>query len=391
MKIRFCLSFLFLLLFARLGYSQTSDDVVVGSKYSIHSDLLDETREYWVSLPDSYHLDSESHKTYPLLIVLDGQSHFRFVSGMHHFMSASRSGSRRVPEMIIVGVASTNRERDYTPDKIVTARENDTGGGDIFLSFLETELLPDLHNSYRTSSFNVLMGHSLGGLFAVHTYMKAESAFNAFIAIDPSFGTWDAETMDQKVEAMTDSSFDRFLYMATANWGTRNLRNRDRHVRFYESLHSRAGAGPFRAQLEYFEEENHGSVPLIAFYNGMSSLFKDYGLTFQEITSSEQLVSHFELISDRLSHDFRPPEALVNRAAYQMLRRENDQQKAEALKLFELNASNYPMSFNAFDSLGEAYQAVGETKKAMDSYKKSLALNAGNENAKAQLKILEGL
>jgi predicted alpha/beta superfamily hydrolase len=366
-----------------------ANEVVVGSKYSIHSELLGETREYWVSLPDSYDLESESHKTYPILIVLDGRSHFRSVSGMHSFMSTSRSGSRRVPEMIIVGVASTNRERDFTPDKIVTRRENETGGGDNFLNFLETEFIPFLNNTYRSSSFKVLMGHSLGGLLVTHAYLKAESTFNAFIAIDPSFGNWDADTMDQKVETATDSSLNRFLYIATANWGTRNLRNRDRHVRFYESLHRRAGSDQFRAQLEYFEDENHGSVPLMAFYNGMSTLFEGYGMTYRDVTSSEQVASHYEVISDRLSHDFKPPEELVNRAGYQMLRQDDEKQKASALELFELNASNYPMSFNAFDSLGEAYHAMGETKKAIESYQRSLELNAGNENAKTQIKVLE--
>ena len=378
-----------LLTWTQLGYSQVAIDPAAGTHYSIYSELLGETREYWVSLPDSYDLESESHTTYPLLIVLDGRSLFRPVSAMHGFMSTGRSGSRRVPEMIVVGIASTNRERDFTPDKIVTRRENATGGGDIFLGFLETELLPVLHDSYRSSSFSVLLGHSLGGLLAIHAYMKANTTFNAFIAIDPSFGNWNADTMDLKVEAITDASFDRFLYIASANWGSRNLRNRDRHVRFYESLHARSAPRQFRARYEYFENENHGSVPLIAFHNGMSSLFEGYGMTFRDVTSAEQLTTHYEIISDRLSHDFKPPEELVNRAAYQMLRQDDDTQKAAAIALFELNASNHPMSFNAFDSLGEAYHAVGDIKKAIASYQRSLALHAGNENARNQLDILE--
>ncbi|MFN1834630.1 alpha/beta hydrolase [Balneola sp. MJW-20] len=256
--------------------AQSSLEIVPGNKYTIHSDVLGETREYRVGLPDSYDSDSASDRKYPLLLVLDGPSHFRYVSGMLSSMSANRNGSRRVPEMIVVGLASTNRERDFTPDKIVTRRKNDSGGADQFLEFVEDELLPELQEKYRLSRYNILFGHSLGGLFAVHTYLQEESSFDALLAIDPSFGTWDAEKMDEKIAAMSDGPFGRYLYIATANWGTRNIGNRDRHVRFFESLRKRNGSDRFRARLNYFEDENHQSIPLIAFYQGLTTLFREF-------------------------------------------------------------------------------------------------------------------
>ena len=388
MSIRIAIGVFLLFALARPVFAQSANEVVIGSQYSIHSEILDETRTYWTSLPDSYDLESSSHKTYPILIVLDGGEHFRYVAGMLGFMSAGRNGSRRVPETIVVGVASTNRERDFTPDRIVTRRENDTGGGDRFLDFLEKELLPVLQDRYRLAPFTVLMGHSLGGLLASHAYLQAETTFDAFLVVDPSFGNWDAATMDQKLDAMTPTSFDRFLYVASANWGSRNLRNRDRHVRFYEALHRRAGPGPFRARLDYFEDENHGSVPMIAFYNGMLALFEGYGMTYRDVTSVEQLTSHYEDISARLSYDVLPPEELVNRVGYRMLRSDDDQQKAAALSFFDLNAVNYPESFNVFDSLGEVHAALGHTREAIESYRRSLELNPGNENARRQLDLL---
>ena len=62
-----------------------------------------------------------------------------------------------------------------------------------------------------------MFGHSLGGLLATHSYMKEDTVFNTFIAVDPSFGIWDAETMDVKLQVVTEKSFKRFLYIATAN------------------------------------------------------------------------------------------------------------------------------------------------------------------------------
>lgn len=354
----------------------------------IHSSILGEDREYWVSLPPSYDQVSQSHKTYPILIVLDGHSLFRPVSGMLNHMSTSRNGSRRVPEMIVVGLQSSNRERDLTPDKIVTVRKNDTGGGDQFLSFIEKELFPVLQSTYRTSPYRVLVGHSLGGLLACHAYMQENSLFNAFIAIDPSFGTWDVATMDQKIETVSDVSFDRFLYIATANWGTRNLRNRDRHVRFYESLNRKNSADQFRAQLEYYEHENHFSIPLIAFYDGISSMFKGYGLTYRDVTSLEQLTTHYQTISNRLFYDFYAPEQLVERIGRQWLRGNDSKGKTDALALFELNTTYYPNSLTAHLKLAEAQEALGDKRNAIESYQRSLEIDPKNAHAESRLNEL---
>jgi tetratricopeptide (TPR) repeat protein len=60
----------------------------------------------------------------------------------------------------------------------------------------------------------------------------------------------------------------------------------------------------------------------------------------------------------------------------------------QAVSVFELNARRYPDSWNAHDSLGEAYMKAGLTKQAIRSYERSLRLNPGNDNAKKMLEAL---
>ena len=43
-------------------------------------------------------------------------------------------------------------------------RSPTAGGADEFLRFLSDELIPWVEGQYRTASFRVLVGHSLGGL-----------------------------------------------------------------------------------------------------------------------------------------------------------------------------------------------------------------------------------
>ncbi|WP_343511153.1 alpha/beta hydrolase-fold protein [Algoriphagus sp. SE2] len=376
--------FLFLLFGVNHVKSQDLGEITIGIKHSIHSNILDENREYWVSLPESYNGIESSYQSYPVLILLDGNAHFRSITGMVNYMSSGYNGNRKIPEMIVVAIQNVDRARDFTPDKIVTVRENNFGGGDNFLRFLEEELFPVLDQEYRTAPYRILYGHSLGGLLATHAYMKEQTLFNSFIAVDPSFGSWDAETMDKKLEALTEKSFNRYYYIATANWGKRNIRNRDRHVRLFESLNSKV-ADEYPGKLEYFENENHGSVPVIAFHNGISSIFEGYGISYRDIESQEQLNEHFQSISKRLSWNVKPPEYLVNQLGYKFLRG-NENDKSKALSFFILNTENYPKSYNAFDSLGEAYESLGDQEKAMENYKKSLLLNADNEHAEMKIK-----
>lgn len=380
-------SLLFLLFTIHGVQAQDNDPIVIGTKHSVASEVLGENREYWVSLPESYHQPASSHKKYPLLIVLDGRSHFRSISGAVNYMSFGYNRNRKIPEMIIVAVRNVNRERDFTPDKIITRRKNNTGGADKFLAFLDGELIPQIEQEYRTMPYRILFGHSLAGLFATHAYMKKDAPFNALIAVDPSFGTWDAQKMDAKLDTLTDQSFKRYLYIATANWGKRNIRNRDRHIRLYESL-NRKYEGELPARLEYFENENHGSVPLIAFHNGISAIFEGYGISDRDVDSKARLLEHFQELSERLSYNFSPPEALVNRIAYRLLRSRNETDHAKALEFFVLNAENYPESFNAFDSLGEAYEALGDKTKAISSYEKALKLSPDNGRISGKIERL---
>ena len=49
-----------------------------------------------------------------------------------------------------------------------------------------------------------------------------------------------------------------------------------------------------------------------------------------------------------------------------MLQSRNEGDKSNALAFFLLNTENFPDSFNAFDSLGEAYEVAGDKENAID-------------------------
>ncbi|RKH95846.1 serine hydrolase [Corallococcus sp. AB038B] len=75
----------------------------------------------------------------------------------------------------------------------------------------------------------------------------------------------------------------------------------------------------------------------------------------------------------------------LNQLGYRLL---GDGKGAEAVRVFEANVKLFPTDANAYDSLGEAQLQLGQKEEAIASYRKSLALDAGNANA---VKVLEKL
>ncbi|WP_244239475.1 tetratricopeptide repeat protein [Corallococcus carmarthensis] len=68
----------------------------------------------------------------------------------------------------------------------------------------------------------------------------------------------------------------------------------------------------------------------------------------------------------------------LNQLGYRLLA---DAKGADAVRVFDANARLFPADANAYDSLGEAQLQLGQKEAAIASYRKSLALDAGNANA----------
>ena len=268
--------FLYILLFGvQTAFGQNKTDIIIGNKIVIESNILEEDRTCLISLPDSYNDSSEVAKKYPIVILLDGYTHFKTASGIVHFMSSNSNRNNLMPESIIIAIENVDRRRDFTVTKIKTKRPNTGGGGRIFLDFIEKELIPHIDENYRTEPSRTLVGHSLGGLLTLNSYMDKNSIFNAYISIDPSIW-WTEEMMKKKVDSLSSISLHKKLYIATANQGEANYeRNKQRHDFLYDLMTKKSDV-PLHVKIAYFEKENHRSVPLIALYEGLKYINQEH-------------------------------------------------------------------------------------------------------------------
>ena len=101
----------------------------------------------------------------------------------------------------------------------------------------------------------------------------------------------------------------------------------------------------------------------------------------------EAMVAQFHSLKSGADPDLYVAESEINTLGYRLLSR---QQVKEAIEVLKLNVEAYPQSANVYDSLGEAYLLSGDKAKAIENYRRALAIDPTMENAKQVLKQLTG-
>ncbi|MGY5355914.1 alpha/beta hydrolase-fold protein [Wenyingzhuangia sp. IMCC45467] len=363
-------------------YSFAQTKIEIGEKYKIHSVILDEEREYWVSVPSNYNDSIYAPQEYPVVYFLDGDRHFHSLTGIHEFLSKGPYGM--LPEMIFVGILTTkNRARDLTPTEVKesqlgqTFKFPNTGGNTFFLDFLEKELMPFINKKYRTNGYKTLIGHSFGGLTVLNTLLSRSELFNAYIAIDPSVW-WDNKYVLQqaKKKLKTKDYTNKRLFISqgydeptpkdTARWHERAIQS------FRQVLENDHQSG-LQWSYQFFENDDHGTVSLPSEYYGLRYIFKGYQLPVKMVAQDPSIVKrNFNKISKNLGFNIKPEEARIDWIANYCIeigRIEN------GIELLKLNQQYYPNSVNTYKSLGKAYLKVNDVNKAKKQFLKGLEVN----------------
>jgi predicted alpha/beta superfamily hydrolase len=363
--------------------AQQSNDIVIGKIETIESKILKEERKVWVYVPEQNDDGIFLKKNYPVVYLLDGDAHFYSVVGMIQQLS-SVNGNTLCPKMIVVGIPNTNRTRDLTPTKGVVNPFADSsmiansGGGDAFMAFIEEELIPQIEEKYPTEPYRMFIGHSLGGLMVMNTLIHKPHLFNAYVSIDPSMWWGNKKLLKEIKGTKFDQKYrNKSLYLGIANTLSEGMDLESvqddttfptEHIRAILELNTLL-ENDTQKQLSYkgkfYENDDHGSVPLITEYDALRFIFDFYKLKLdmQDYLNPEsdlvnKIVDHYKHLSKKFGREIKPEEAYVNGMGYQFM---NMQQLNKSEQFFKLNVANYPESFNVYDSLGDFYAATGET------------------------------
>ncbi|MEP7007938.1 MAG: alpha/beta hydrolase-fold protein [Sphingomonas bacterium] len=359
--------------------------ISIGETLTLHSALLKEDRRVLIHLPQGY---ASGSQRYPVLYLLDGDDHFLHVSGIVDYLAARG----RMPAVILVGIANTNRTRDLTPaaknihaitpmlafQATVDVELTGAGGANAFLGFLKTELAPAIEAKYRTTPFRILAGHSLGGLFVAHVLTTDADAFDAYLAASPSLW-WDDEALIKRAaKAMPPLGVrQHWLYMSTGEEGAGMLGS----LGDFKSVLTLANPPHLDWTARVLPGETHATTPHRVFYDGLEWLFRDYALDEDILAASDlgRIERHLAEASRIYGYDLAASETMINGIGYnqiQMFKRPD-----KAVSIFRRNAALHPLSPNAYDSLADGLEADGKDVEALQNRDKAVALATEQKDA----------
>jgi predicted alpha/beta superfamily hydrolase len=353
------------------------------TKTTLKSAVLGEDRVILVRTPPGYEANKAS---YPVLYLTDGDAHIGHTASTIAFLA--RNG--RISDLIIVGITNTDRTRDLTPVKSSALNGAGalqfptSGGADKFLKFIETELIPNIEQNYRTKPYRILSGHSLGGLFAIHALMARPGVFKAYVAVSPAL-QWEDEEAVKRAETFFKSQkeLNATLYVSLGNEPGPIGESFDS----FNHVLTKTQIKDFEWKAERMADEDHGSVVLPSHYAGLRKVYDGWLIPRDAATGAiagglKGADEHYQKLSQRFGYPIPVPEGVINQLGYQLL---FGGKTDEAIATFKANIERYPQSANVYDSLAEAYERGGQIEVAQPLYEKAQALGAQNRDPNAAL------
>ncbi len=172
-----------------------------------------------------------------------------------------------MPDAIVVAIRHTDRGYELTPAPAAPGPVPGVprpGGADALLAHLAEEVVPLVESRYPTQPYRILVGHSLGGLFAVHALVTRPGLFQGYVLLDPALW-WDGGGVTRRLEAFFRSHADaRARLVVVGSPGG-------------------AGDGPADPKLPgvrfrrvVVEGESHETLAYRGIYEGLRALFSDY-------------------------------------------------------------------------------------------------------------------
>jgi len=273
------ISVLFLLLLFCTSLAQTgSKPFVLGITEQIQSRELGEERTLNIYLPEGYNKNDTTR--YPVIYLLDGSADEDFIHIVGLVQFCSFPWVNRVPKSIVVGIANTDRLRDFTyPTTIEEDKKQfpKSGHSSKFIAFIEKELQPFIEKQYKTNDEKTLIGESLGGLLATEILFTKPTLFSKYIIISPSLW-WDNGSLLNRSPALLNNNFKSTtdIYIGIGKEGltpgkTPHVMEVDANL-LAEKLKG-AKSKNVNVYFDYLPQESHATISHQAVYNAFKVLY----------------------------------------------------------------------------------------------------------------------
>ncbi len=333
---------------------------------SFRSIKLDQSRELKIQLPRNYKKNEK--KTYPLIIVLDGDYLFEPVAGNVDYFSYWED----MPESIVVGINQRKtREGDGEYD---SAEFLPTLKGAEFFEFIGQELVPYLNQTYRTAQLKIIVGHDYTANFINYFLFKDNPIFQGYICLSPEL----APPMADRITSKLASSSDIWYYLATATNDAEGIKKQVRELNEKMQAVDNPNIHYF---FDDFDESSHYTLVGRGIPKALEAMFEMYR-PISKKTYKEVLLPLETSTYDYLVDMYRTTEKLyginrqirVNDFIAVSTAIEKNERWEELEPLGKLAIKEYPDTMLGHYYLAMFYEQTGEPKKAMRSYENGFQL-----------------
>jgi len=264
--------FLLLMLIAQMLQVVQAQEIdnIIGKKFFLKSEILGETRNIQIYLPESYH---SSQLEYPVLYILDGQR--LFLHGIS-ILQTFRNTVKISPEFIVVGI------NNKYPDRFNHFQKPD------FLDFIEKELIDFVDKNYRASNERILYGWEFAGAYVLESLISKPKLFSGHIAASPYpiDETWFSEKT--RLELLKDefnTGLSSHLYFSVSSGEVTVKAGTDR----LNALLTAKKTDSMRWKYRIISDEQHLSTSIATLYQGLKDYF--YGYEIFQIDGLNQFLN----------------------------------------------------------------------------------------------------
>ncbi len=346
-------------IFVVSGYSQAIYE-------SFRSIKLDQSRELKIQLPRNYKKNVD--KTYPLIIVLDGDYLFEPVAGNVDYFSYWED----MPESIVVGINQRKtRDSDIEYDQ---AEYLPTLKGAEFFEFIGQELVPYLNQTYRTAPLQIIVGHDRTANFINYFLFKDNPIFHGYICLSPEL----APPMIERITTKLSSSADIWYYLATA---TNDADRIKKDVRDFNDRMQEVDNPNVHFFFDDFDESSHYTLVGRGIPRALETMFEMYRPITKK-TYKEVLLPLETSTYDYLVDMYKTTEQLygikrqirINDFIAVSTAIEKNEKWEELEPLGRLANKEHSEKMLGYYYLGMFYEQTGEPKKAMRAYENGFQL-----------------
>lgn len=358
------------ILFVSTSFSNLDEDIVIKPityeknylSITIQSSILDEPRELLVHLPTDY---NESHKKYPLLLLLDGNRH------LPHALLAEQILQQEslIPQSVIVAIPNKpgTRNRDLRIEKKK------------FIKFIEREVISYVEKNYRVSKQKSIFGHSMAGYFVLYMLANNQELFDNYIAASPVIQVNESELTSlfnklSKVYLLKKKS----LFITLTDQRAEGVEATKALNQFVTILKNKTFEN-LNWKYQFIPNQVHMTTPYLTLYQGLTYIFDDYRMPtfagFDEYNKRggmQGLQHYYVQRANKYQTSTQVPERAVRRLGYAIL---DDKHYDEAIQIFKNNSNKNPQSAGALNALAEAYEESQYINKALETYKSAHKLS----------------